>query len=332
MLEHGGQLRQAAELYNIPLKNWVDLSTGINPNGWSVPQIPSTCWQRLPENNDGLLKAAQDYYQCENLLAVAGSQAAIQALPFLYPRAKVGVLHPAYAEHEACWQQAGHKIIQLTPETIEQSLNQLQVLIIVNPNNPTGHIFSQQQLLDWHKVLQANNGLLIVDEAFMDTKPSQSLSSLSPRQGLIILRSIGKFFGLAGIRCGFVIAEAKLLKVLEQKLGVWALSHVTRHVAKGALMDKKWQQQTLVSLPQQAQRLQKLLNLYDLQISGNHELFLWIKTANAEILHQQLAQQGILTRLFKQPQSLRFGLAKNEKEWQKLAAVLNSIEIKNKLL
>jgi cobalamin biosynthetic protein CobC len=318
MLEHGGRLRNAAKFYKIPLENWIDLSTGINPNGYPIPEIPIACWQRLPENNDGLLTAAKDYYQAESLLAVAGSQAAIQMIPYLYPRSNVGVLTPAYAEHKACWQQAGHKVITFTPENVELHLSQLQVLIIVNPNNPTGNLFSPQQLLDWHKILQAKNGLLIVDEAFIDTCSSYSLSHLEPQTGLIILRSVGKFFGLAGIRCGFVIAMPKLLVLLEEKLGAWPLSHPSRYIATKALIDRQWQQQMLIALPQQGQRLQKLLQAQNLNSTGSHALFQWVKTPIAEELHQQLAQQGILTRLFTESKSLRFGLPKNEQEWQKL--------------
>ncbi len=318
MLEHGGQLRNAAKHYKIPLEHWIDLSTGINPNGYPIPAIPTHCWQRLPENNDGLLTVAQDYYQAESLLAVAGSQAAIQMLPHLYPRSKVGILTPAYAEHKACWQQAGHQVIPLRPENVESHLSQLQVLIIVNPNNPTGHLFSPQQLLDWHKILQAKNGWLIVDEAFIETYPNHSLSHLEPQIGLIILRSIGKFFGLAGIRCGFVIGTPSLLALLEEKLGVWPLSHPSRYIATKALTDRQWQQQMLIALPQQGRRLQKLLQTQNLNPTGRHALFQWIKMPRAEELHQQFAQQGILTRLFTEPKSLRFGLPKNEVEWDKL--------------
>ena len=326
MLAHGGQLRNAAQKYNIPLKNWIDLSTGINPNAYPIPEIPISCWQRLPENDDGLLNAAQEYYQAEKLLAVAGSQAAIQALPLLYPRSRVGVLYPAYAEHEHCWQQAGHQIIRLTPKSVEKHLSSLQVLIIINPNNPTAALFPKEQLLDWQQGLQAQNGVLIVDEAFMDTCPEHSLASLSPRKGLIVLRSIGKFFGLAGIRCGFVIAEESLLQALEQKLGVWSLNHPGRYVAATALKDKDWQQHTLKQLNNQSLRLQSLLNSEGLHVSGSHALFQWVKTPDAKLWHQKLAKQGILTRLFTEPSSLRFGLPRDEEQWQKLISVLNEVK------
>jgi cobalamin biosynthetic protein CobC len=327
MLVHGGQLRQAAKFYKIALEHWIDLSTGINPNSFPIPDIPNNCWQRLPEDNDGLLTAAQDYYQCESLLAVAGSQAVIQSLPRLYPPTKVGIISPTYAEHRACWQQAGHQLIKLTIETIDAHIAKLKVLIVVNPNNPTGHLFSQQQLLDWHKALQANKGLLVVDEAFMDTIPAKSLTPLTPKPRLIILRSLGKFFGLAGLRCGFVMAEPTLLSLLQQYLGIWPLSHPSRYLATQALMDKNWQQQTLKILPSQSQRLQQLLQAQGFTISGDHALFQWVKTLNAEKVHQQLAQQGILTRLLTQPDSLRFGLVKNESQWQKLAYALTTLSL-----
>jgi cobalamin biosynthetic protein CobC len=318
LLEHGGRLLAAAQQYAIPVSDWLDLSTGINPNGWPVPEIPASCWLRLPEAEDGLLAAARQYYQCEQLLAVAGSQAAIQTLPLLRAPSKVGVLSPAYAEHATCWQNAGHQLVSLTPETIAQNLEQLDVLIIINPNNPSGVSFSKAQLLDWHTQLQTKAGWLIIDEAFMDASPEHSLSSLPSRDGLIILRSIGKFFGLAGIRCGFVIAPETLLKALDEKLGVWTISHPSRYIATLALLDENWQQQTLRDLQWQSARLQQLLTRQQLKPDGSTALFQWCKTPHAASFHQQLARSGILTRLFSQPDSLRFGLPKDEAQWQRL--------------
>lgn len=325
MLEHGGRLHAAAKQYGIPVADWIDLSTGINPNGWPVPAIPGSCWQRLPEEEDGLLAAARQYYQAESLLAVAGSQAAIQALPLLRPCSKVGVLSPAYAEHAACWQKAGHQLIILTPETIATRIPELDVLIIINPNNPSGVSFCKQQLLDWHRQLQGRAGWLIVDEAFIDAHPEQSLTSLPARTGLIILRSIGKFFGLAGIRCGFVIAEPQLLSALAEKLGVWPISHPSRYVATQALLDENWQQHTRREIQFQSERLRQLLSQYPLKPDGNNALFQWCKTADAARIHQKLARLGIFTRLFTQPDSLRFGLPKNAGQWQALEQALQQI-------
>lgn len=323
MLEHGGHLIDAINKYNIPKQQWLDLSTGINPNGWPIPDIPAECWQRLPETADGLVKAAQQYYQCSSILPVAGSQAAIQTLPLLRAKCKVGVLTPAYAEHAYSWKQAGHHVIELNNEDIASQLHQIDVLILINPNNPTGKRFTKQQLLDWHSQLKQRKGWLIVDEAFIDSMPEESLSDFPVCEGLIILRSIGKFFGLAGIRCGFVLTEVSLLMALNEKLGPWAISHPSRYIATRALLDKNWQQQTGLALKSQSIRLVSLLAKYDLRAENATDLFVWVKTSIAPQLYEQLAQQGLLTRLFSVPNSLRFGLPKNEQQWRYLEYCLN---------
>ena len=296
MLDHGGRLRQAASKYGIPLSDWLDLSTGINPNGWPVSAIPAECWQRLPEDDDDLLPVARRYYQNPSLLAVAGSQAAIQTLPLMRPASRVGVLHPAYAEHAGGWQKAGHQLITVDADAIDSQLDSLDVLIIINPNNPTGKLWSREQLLRWHENLAARGGWLLVDEAFIDSMAGHSLSPLLVRPGLIVLRSIGKFFGLAGIRCGFVIAEQALLDRLAEQLGPWTISHPGRYAAAQALADSAWQQATASALNRQGLRLRQLLTESGWMPDGGCDLFQWLKSDKAERLHDLLARQGILTR------------------------------------
>ena len=111
MLEHGGRLQQASRRYGIPVTDWLDLSTGISPFAWPVPSIPATVWHRLPEDDDGLVEVARDFYGAPHVLPVAGSQAAIQALPWLRTRSRVGVAEPAYAEHAHAWRRAGHEVL-----------------------------------------------------------------------------------------------------------------------------------------------------------------------------------------------------------------------------
>lgn len=318
-LHHGGKLRAAASRYSIPLEEWVDLSTGINPNGWPVPTIPSDVWMRLPEENDGLVEAARDYYSAEHLLPVAGSQAAIQALPTLRTRSHVAVLTPAYAEHAHAWKKAGHTVAAVKEEEIDNVVGQVDVLVLVHPNNPTGARFTQEQLRQWHAQLSSRGGWLIVDEAFMDTTPEDSLCKLGTQEGLIILRSLGKFFGLAGARVGFVCTQPKLLEQLNYLLGPWSVNAPARWVAKEALIDKAWQQQNRQQLIKNGERLNKLLSAHNLCPDGGCALFQWMCLPNkAKQLHEQLAQHGIFTRLFAAPESLRFGLPKDESEWAKL--------------
>ena len=329
MLEHGGKLQHAAQRYGIALAEWMDLSTGLNPQAWPIPEVPASAWQYLPEDDDGLDKVAQDYYAAAHCLPVAGSQAAIQTLPQLYAlnriQLRVGMLSPAYAEHAHAWRGAGFDVISLTADEIEAQLNGLDVLLVVNPNNPTGHSFAPAQLRCWHQQLAARGGSLIVDEAFMDVTPEKSVVAGAEQKGLVVLRSLGKFFGLAGARVGFVFAEPDFLHRLADLLGPWPISGPSRMIAIAALQDRAWQARMRKNLLQQGQRLARLLTDKGLPPTGGTALFQWLETADAESIHQQLARQAILTRLFRQPCSLRFGLPADEAQWQRLEKALSGL-------
>lgn len=325
MLEHGGRLRAAAQRYGIPECDWLDLSTGINPNGWPVPVVPGEIWQRLPQNDDELSAAACGYYETTKLLPVSGSQAAIQALPMLRVPSKVALVAPCYAEHAHAWQRHGHTVISVPAAEILQAGATAQVVVIVNPNNPTGNLFGRDELLDLHAQLAARGGWLIVDEAFIDATPEHSLASICPRPGLIVLRSLGKFFGLAGARVGFVLAEENILQPLAELLGPWAIAAPSRYVAALALRDTAWQCAARETLPLASQRLAELLSAHGLSPSGGSGLFQWVNCADAATVHEQLARLGILTRLFEQPASLRFGLPADDAQWARLAAALSGI-------
>lgn len=321
-LEHGGRVRAAAQRYGIPENHWLDLSTGINPCGWPVPQLPARLWQALPQDDDGLVGAACSFYRTSCLLPVAGSQAAIQALPGMRPPGRVALATIAYAEHAHAWQQHGHQIIRMDDADILQS--DADAVVIVNPNNPTGRLYGVAQLLELHERLAARGGLLVVDEAFMDATPEHSLAPHCPREGLIVLRSPGKFFGLAGARVGFVLAENKLLEPLAERLGPWPIAAPSRHVATLALRDTAWQEATRQSLHAAAHRLSDMLIRHGLPPAGGNSLFQWVKCADAASVHEQLARQGILTRLF--DTSLRFGLPYGEDNWTRLDAALAGIK------
>ena len=322
-LPHGGRLRQAAARYGIPLADWLDLSTGINPQGWPVPPV-TDLWSRLPEDDDGLEQAAALYYGTSDLLPVAGSQAAIQALPRLRPSARVGVIAPGYGEHAQAWARAGHRVRLLPVAQIDAALPDLDVLVLIHPNNPTGARFPRADLLRWHGTLAARGGWLVVDEAFMDVTPDESLAPLSPRPGLILLRSIGKFFGLAGARVGFVLAEPALTRPLAARLGPWTIAAPARWVAAQALADTQWQVAIRAHLIADGARLASLLHRHGLLPQGGCALFQWVPTERAPQVHEALARAGILTRLFDDPPALRFGLPGAEADWARLEDTLKS--------
>ena len=321
MLEHGGNLSAAAQQYGIPLASWLDLSTGINPNHYPLPNIPIEAWQRLPEDNDGLMKAACAYYDCQSLLPTAGSQAAIQVLPTLRPTCHIAMPKQMYQEHAHAWKSRGHHVtlFETTPDA--GLLEKVDVVLVCNPNNPTGKRFNKAQLLTWHQTLSTRGGWLIVDEAFMDTTPEDSIAAHTHLPNLLVLRSLGKFFGLAGARVGFLLAEINVLKKAQEALGPWAVNGASRFIAIHALNNLTWQADTRTTLSADSLRLKQLLTQYGLMPNGGTDLFQFVMTAQSSAIHQALAKQGVWVRLFES--ALRFGLPEKS-DWNKLEQALQN--------
>lgn len=323
-IRHGGNLLAAVKRYGRAEADWLDLSTGINPAGYPVPALPADVWQRLPQDDDGLAALAAQVYGAPHALPVAGSQAAIRTLPTLLRPARVGIAALGYSEYAPAFAQAGHTVVLLDERDFARDdlPGRVDHLVVVNPNNPTARLLPAEQLLRWHAQLET----LIVDEAFIDSTTAPSLAAHTDRQGLIVLRSIGKFYGLAGIRCGFVLAAPDLLEALAHRLGHWTVSGPARAVARLALTDDAWYATTRAALGRQGQRLAMMLRDHGLA-PVSQPLFSWVPDARAPALHEALAQQGVWTRLFDAaggcPPSLRLGLPPDhEPAWQRLDRAL----------
>lgn len=287
-----------------------------------MPAIPEEVWRRLPEPDDGLDQrirqwtGAPDSSAC---LPVAGSQAAIMALPHLRTPCRVGVPSPGYQEHGHCWATAGHQITAITGEQFASEddswLDQLDVLVWINPNNPTGQVVEAQRLLGWHERLQCRGGWLIVDEAFMDATPELSVGFAAGRPGLLVLRSLGKFFGLAGLRAGAVVGDPDIVGLLDNALGPWPVSGPARFVMHQALADHQWQAATAERLHGESRRLSECLARHGLERSTGTALFLYVRHEQAADIAAALAGEGILVREFENPAALRFGLPGSESDW-----------------
>jgi len=323
VLEHGGRLRAAAQEHAIPLADWLDLSTGINPQAYPVPPIDLACWQRLPEDDDGLEAAAAAYYGNPRLLALPGSQAAIQILPAFFPPAAVACLSPIYEEHPQAWARAGHRLRRL-PSLPRALAAATPNILLCNPNNPTASTLPRSVLLDAAAQLQRRGGWLIVDEAFADAEPENCLAPLAGSEAapnLIVLRSLGKFFGLAGARVGFIFGAPEKLERLREALGPWPLSGPARAVARHALADVAWHAQARADLAAAAQRLAALLA--PLGEVAATTLFATLGTPNVAALFEHFARRAILLRRFDAHALLRVGLPGTEAEWQRLAQAIN---------
>ena len=322
MLEHGGNLRDAQARFG--RSDWIDLSAGLNPHGYPPPEMCATAWHRLPETDPQLLHFAARYYGAPSLLAVAGTQAAIQALPQLRTPSRVVVAAPSYAEHAHHWSMHGHLMRQVPYHALDAALPDCDVMVLCNPNNPTGATVAPHRLLDWAAQLAERGGWLVVDEAFADTAPELSVAAQCERPGLIVLRSIGKFFGLAGARVGFVCAEAALLARLADLLGPWTISGPAQQVSLTALQDGPWQAETFKRLTADGERLRALLARHGITSQGT-ALFQWWPEPLAQDFWEHMAQRGIWVRLFTHgARGIRLGLPPDHNAWRLLDAALTT--------
>jgi cobalamin biosynthetic protein CobC len=328
MLEHGGNLQDAVIRFGRPREEWLDLSTGINPQSYPVPALAADAWHRLPQADSALIAAAKAYYGAPEVLPVAGTQAAIQALPRLRPHSRVVVAAPSYAEHAHCWAQAGHAVREVRYEDLGQSLDDCDVMVVCNPNNPTGAGVDLELLLAWAGRLAARKGWLVADEAFADTTPNRSVARWSDRPGLIVLRSVGKFFGLAGLRLGFVAAEGGLLSALEEAIGPWSVSGPAQDIGRAALSDRAWQETIRGQLLDAGERLRQLLAGHGIGSSGS-ALYQWWPEPEAETFWLHMAERGIWVRLFaRNVRGIRLGLPPDEEGWQRLRQALDIWSLK----
>jgi cobalamin biosynthesis protein CobC len=237
-------------------------------------------------------------------------------------------LSPCYAEHAEAWRANGFRVREVFEHEVDFFIDSLDVLVVVNPNNPTGLSIVPGRLLEWHAHLTQRGGWLVVDEAFMDNTPQLSLTAEAWRVGLIVLRSFGKFFGLAGVRLGFVIAEPQLLKLLARQIGPWAVSGPTRVLGQVCLSDVEGHRLQRLRTEHASQRLAELLSQYGLKCQGGCALFQWLTTPHAARIYEFCARRGILLRLFLNTSSphhssLRFGLPAEEVDWQRFEQALS---------
>jgi cobalamin biosynthesis protein CobC len=324
-IAHGGRLDEARRLYPGAPQPWIDLSTGVNPHPYPLPAIAPEAWTRLPDDEAfaALEAAARSAYRAPQASAVlpgAGAQAFIQLLPRVFPARRVGVLGFTYAEHAACWSAAGAKVA--TVESLAE-LAAFDVAILVNPNNPDGRVVSSRDLARLAEEMTRKGGLLIIDESFVDFTPTHSVASLASLEGVIVLRSFGKAYGLAGLRLGFALCAPRRAERLRSALGPWAVSGPALAIGARALSDARWLQAAAVASATDAARLDGLLEQAGFGLMGGTALFRLVRHERAGDWFTRLCGSGILPRAFpERPEQLRFGLPAGEAAWTRLTTAL----------
>jgi cobalamin biosynthetic protein CobC len=320
---HGGDLAAARTRFGEPSRGWLDLSTGINPIPYPIPPVAAEAWTRLPGRDAlaGLETAAAAAFgavAADLVVAAPGTQALIQLLPRLVPARRVAVVGVTYAEHAAAWAATG-----ATVATVADAFAEADVVVVVNPNNPDGRIVATAELAAAAARLAARGGLLVVDEAFADLTPALSIVPDLPADGVVVLRSFGKTYGLGGARLGFAVAGRGLAGQIRAALGPWPVSGPAIAVATAAYGDPAWRQQAAARLAADGRRLDALTALAGFRLIGGTALFRLYSHSDAPHWDERLGRAGILVRSFPaQPDRLRFGLPGRADDWARLAEVV----------
>lgn len=306
--DHGGGLDAAALTYGGTRQDWLDLSTGINPVPYPLPDLPLNAWTALPDQTARfrLENAARRFWQVPDsagLCAVPGASAAIAHIPLLTPPATVRIPGPTYNEHAASFAAAGW---QITDDATAAS-------VLVNPNNPDGRRWPADAVA---------GPLCIIDESFCDVTPDATLMALAARPGTLILKSFGKFWGLAGLRLGFVIGDPDLVRRVSDMLGPWPVAGPALHIGAAALEDVQWADRTRRTLATDAQRLDAMLGSAGVAVIGGTDLFRLYRVDDAQDWQARLARHHIWSRIFPYDRNwLRLGLPGPD-GWQRLKDAL----------
>jgi len=326
MRDHGGNIDWAMQNWGGDPSDWIDLSTGINREPWPVPALTKDAWTALPTKAAmSHLKdvAAATYHTKAEILPLAGAQAAIQMLPRLRSGRVARILSPTYNEHKACAQAAGWQVEDVSDL---EALKGADLAIVVNPNNPDGQQHDPDQLL----ALTDHVGELVVDESFADPRPDLSIAPMAgEKENLFVLRSFGKFYGLAGVRLGFLLGHPDAVSGIRELAGPWPISGAAIEIGSAALQDQNWATQTTSRLRQDCVHMDEMALKKGWELVGGCELFRLYDTPSAAQAQKHLASSHIWSRIFPWSETLiRLGLPAVS-EWERVAAAMENLALEH---
>ena len=307
---HGGRLAEARALYGDAGEPWIDLSTGINPVPWPGAETIAPDWRALPDPGAlaDLESAAARHFgvAAPFVCAVPGSEIGLRIVGRLIEGAACH-LTPCYRTHEAIFAGA-------VPSRAPDEAPAGSTLLLANPNNPDGRLFSRARMRELLARQERGGGWLVVDEAFADCLPANSVAAeVTENRRLVVLRSFGKFFGLAGVRLGFVLGPPSIIAACRRLLGDWPVSAAALAFGAAAYRDSAWVEATIAALRDRAARLDALLARHGLEGQGACPLFRLLTGVDAAGLFDRLARRAILTRPFEEQAGwLRLGLPGDE--------------------
>ncbi|MFH5835342.1 threonine-phosphate decarboxylase CobD [Proteiniclasticum sp. C24MP] len=344
---HGGDIYQYKE-------EMTDFSANINPLGIpehfsriltkdlsSLTRYPDRHYRKLKASIRKYLQLDQEAHLVLGNGAIEVIYKTIQALPVR----SVLIACPTFSEYERAARMAGIPVREevlydgkgkLDVKALANLLEEKDLVIVCNPNNPTGTLTSKEELLVLGKLIQEKQGYLLVDETFIEfTKDYPETSVMDAKEGnFIIIRALTKYFGMPGIRLGYgVFHQKKLASEVEELMEPWHINSIADLAGQTVLHDRNYQEATRRWILEESafimMELEKLTDFTFLPTESNF-ILLTSKSHKAEKIQEMLLEAGLLIRLpigFKGLSDNAFRIAiKDHASNRKLLAELEKIE------
>lgn len=323
--EHGGDVYSLARSLGWPEDRIIDFSANINPLGISpraqqAIQAALKGLDRYPDPQVARLKdCLADYHHlsAQSFLVGNGATELIHLLPRVLKPKNALILVPAFSEYERASRLAGaaiHRVglnvrdgFRINVETVAQKCSKgIDLLFLCNPNNPTGRLLAREEIVWLVKKVARCSTWVVVDEAFIDYAPDQSVLScpqnlVDHSSNLIVLRSFTKFFALSGLRVGYLSTQSALVKKLQIAKDPWSVNTLAQIAARESLLDVEYIKESLRFMETEKPRFLSLLDrIPGIQIFPSQANFVLIRVAKrgatAYRLFGSLARTGILVR------------------------------------
>ncbi len=314
---HGGDIWNIARGLDIPPEKIIDFSASINPLG--PPARIKKYLKNIstyPDRNPSLLvKTFADFHSVPPscVLPGNGSTEFIYLIPQVFKPRKALIVEPAFCEYRYTLKLHGCRVRGLVSSernafvpdisTIMKHLRDgYDLLYIANPANPTGTVVPVDTLVDVVRCARRYGTLVVVDEAFCDFTESLSLKGYPGKfKNLVVLRSMTKFYSLAGLRLGFAVAHPDVVERLKKYQPTWSVNTIAQCVGREVLLDGTFIETSLRWFAREQPLLFKhLSSIKGIMVFPSRANFFTVKILRDGLtamgLKKDLLQDGILVR------------------------------------
>jgi threonine-phosphate decarboxylase len=314
--EHGGNVYKIAEELGIPENKLVDFSASINPLGVS-DKVKNVIKKELdnlvnyPDPDTKLLREKLSIYHSidpETILCGNGSTELIYLIPRALTPKKVLITAPAFSEYEracklsyelrvASYGLRGGDNFEINPRKFIEAMKGCDMAFLCNPNNPTGTLMRREEVLKIAGAAQKERCILIVDEAFIDFAPQESvIKDVQDNPYLIVLRSMTKFYALTGLRIGYGIFPIKLIAKLKEFKEPWTINNLAQKAAIAALEDSFYIEETQSLIKNEKEYLESGFEEIGMEFFPSAVNYYLLKIKNAGSVISGLREKGIIVR------------------------------------